>query len=95
MTDKAEAQGTSVAGIVVTPLSSKVNHLHEAFSGPYREWPDLIFRGPMLALDREFLPYPDFKFIIPLPLMVQNIGARENLSMQMTFYTDKVRTPKN
>ncbi len=95
MTDKAEAQDTSVAGIVVTPLSSKVNHLHEAFSGPYREWPDLIFRGPMLALDREFLPYPDFKFIIPLPLMVQNVGTKETLSMQMTFYTDKLRTPKN
>jgi hypothetical protein len=95
MTQKAESAGTSVAGIVVTPLSSKVNHLHEAFSGPYREWPDLIFRGPMLALDREFLPYPDFRFIIPLPLMVQNVGTRETLSMQMTFYTDKVRKPKN
>ena len=23
------------------------------------------------------------------------VGAKENISMQMTFYTDKVRTPKN
>ena len=95
MTQMAETAGTSVAGIVVTPLSSRVQHLHEAFSGPYGEWPDLIFRGPMLALDREFMPHPEFKYKIPLPLMVQTIGARENLSMQMTFYTDKVRTPKN
>lgn len=95
MTQKAESAGTSVAGIVVTPLSSRMRHLHEAFSGPYGEWPDLIFRGPMLALDREFLPHPEFKYKIPLPLVVQPVGVKENLSMQMTFYTDKIRTPKN
>lgn len=95
MNQKADASGTPVAGIVVTPLSSRVKHLHEAFSGPYREWPDLVFRGPMLALDREFLPYPDFKFIVPIPLLVQTVGAKESPSMQMTFYTDKIRSLKN
>lgn len=95
MTEQVEAKGIPVAGIVVTPLSARVDHVHEAFTGPYREWPDLIFRGPMLALDREFVPNPDFKYKIPLPLVALVVGAKENISMQMTFYTDKVRTPKN
>ncbi len=94
LTEKIEAAGSPVAGIVVTPLSARVNHLHEAFEGPYREWPDLIFRGPMLALDREFLPHPDFKYKVPLPLVAVSVGSRENLSMMMTFYTDRIRSLK-
>ncbi|MBV6498811.1 MAG: hypothetical protein CJBNEKGG_01041 [Prosthecobacter sp.] len=92
MTTQVEARGGRVAGIVVTPLSARVNHLHEAFDGPYREWPDLIFRGPMLALDREFIPHPEFKFKVPLPLVAVPVGGKENLSMQMTFYTDRIRS---
>jgi hypothetical protein len=91
---KMEAAGSPVAGIVITPLSARVNHLHEVFDGPYREWPDLVFRGPMLALDREFVPHPDFKYKVPLPLVAVPVGSRENLSMMMTFYTDRLRTLK-
>jgi len=95
MVAQAEVKGSPVAGIVVTPHSARLNHLHEAFEGPYREWPDLIFRGPMLALDREFLPHPEFKYKLPIPLVGLTVGAKENISMQMTFYTDKARTLKN
>ena len=95
MSARAEASGSSVAGVVVSPLSARLNHLHEAFDGPYREWPDLIFRGPMLALDREFLPHPDFKFKLPVPLVGLPVGSKENLSMQMTFYTDRARKLRN
>lgn len=94
LTEKIEAAGSRVAGIVVTPLSARVNFLHEVFDGPYREWPDLVFRGPMLALDREFVPHPEFKFKVPLPLVAVPVGSRENLSMMMTFYTDRLRTLK-
>lgn len=95
MSARAEASGSPVAGVVVSPLSARLNHLHEAFDGPYREWPDLIFRGPMLALDREFLPHPDFKFKLPVPLVGLPVGSKENLSMQMTFYTDRARKLRN
>ena len=54
-----------------------------------------VVRGPMLALDREFLPHPDFKYKLPIPLVGLTVGAKENISMQMTFYTDKARTLKN
>jgi hypothetical protein len=89
-----EGKGAHVAGVIVTPYSSRVGYLHETFSGAYSEWTDLIFRGPMLALDREFTPNPEFKYKLPLPLVAFAVGAKENISMQMTFYTDKVRSLK-
>jgi hypothetical protein len=95
MQAKAKAHDVAVAGLVVTPISARVNYLHEAFTGPYREWPDLIFRGPMLAFDKEFLPRPEFPFKIALPLMAVPVGAKENLSLQMTFYSDKMRSLKD
>ena len=94
MRDRAKAHSISVAGFIISPLSARVSYLHEAFTGAYREWPDLIFRGPMLAFDREFLPRPDFEYKVPMPLVAVPVGARENLSLQMTFYTDRLRTVK-
>ncbi len=92
MKARAEAKAARVAGFIVTPVSARVNYLHEAFTGPYGEWPDLLFRGPMLAFDREFLPRPDFEFKVPVALVAVPLGAKENLSLQMTFYTDRQRT---
>lgn len=94
MQSKAEAQGTKVAGFVVTPVSSRLEYLYEAFTGPYGEWPELLFRGPLLALDREFPPRPDFEFKIPIPLVAVPVGSKESLSLQMTFYTNRARTIK-
>lgn len=91
----SENRGNPVAGFVMTPVSTQMTHLHDAFTGPYSEWPDLLFRGPMLAFDREFLPRPDFEFNIPVPLVAVPVGAKENLSIQMTFFTDKNRALKD
>ncbi len=95
MESEIKTHGHAVAGFLVTPVSAKVNYLLEAFDGPYREWPDLVFRGPMLAFDKEFLPYPDFPYKVPLPLVANTVGDKESLSLWMTFYTDKVRTLEN
>ena len=89
-----QAHETKIAGVVMTPVSSQVNHLHEAFSGAYSEWPDLLFRGLMLAFDKDFQPRPDFEYKVPLPLVAMPVGEKENLSLQMTFYTDKMRSVK-
>jgi hypothetical protein len=92
MKARVEAHEYRLAGFVMTPLSARLKYLHEAFTGPYGEWPDLLFRGPMLAFDREFLPVADFEFKVPVPLVALPVGAKENLSLQMTFYTDRPRT---
>lgn len=95
MQGQFKEQKINVAGFVVTPISAKVNYLHEAFTGPYSEWPDLIFRGPLLAFEKDFQPYPEFPFRVAIPLMAASIGAKENLSYQMTFYSDRVRNLKD
>lgn len=92
---KLETREAKAAGVVVTPVSARVNYLGDAFNGSYREWPDLIFRGPMIAFDKEFLPRPDFPYNIAIPLLAVPVGEKESLSLLMTFYTDKVRTPKD
>lgn len=94
MKQLSQSRGNPVAGFVMTPVSTEMTYLHDAFTGPYSEWPDLLFRGPMLAFDREFLPRPEFEFNIPVPLVAVPVGAKENLSIQMTFYTDKNRALK-
>lgn len=95
MQERAKAHDVGVAGFIITPVSARVAYLHEAFTGPYREWPDLVFRGPMLAFDKEFQPHPDFAYKVALPLMAITIGPKENLSLQMTFYSDKMRSVKD
>ncbi len=95
MQEKAKTHDVQVAGLVVTPVSTRVNHLHEAFAGPYSEWPDLVFRGLMLAFDKEFMPRPEFPFKVALPLLAASVGPREGHSLQMTFYTDRLRSVRD
>lgn len=92
MKAEAEARGAKLAGFVMTPVSAKVERITDVFSGPYSEWRDLIIRGPMLALDKDFLPHPDFAFRTPIPLVGIPIGDKESLSLPLVFYTDKPRS---
>lgn len=94
MKSKAEARGMKLAGFVMTPVSAKVEHIADLYTGPYAEWRDLIIRGPMLAFDRDFLPSPEFPFKNPVPLVGQTVGDKEHLSLPMVFYTDKARVIK-
>ena len=95
MTTRIEAQGSRVGGVVVTPVSARVNYLSDAFNGSYKEWPDLIFRGPMLAFDRNFPARDDFPYKVPVPLVAIPVGDSETLSLLMTLYTDRLRTVKD
>ena len=94
MQDQFKKQNITVAGFVGTPISAKMNDLQDTFAGPYSEWPDLIFRGPLLAFDKDFQPYPEFPCRKAMPLMATSIGAKQNLSYQITFKSDRVRNPK-
>lgn len=87
----AEERGAKLAGFVMTPVSAKVERITDIYTGPYSEWRDLVIRGPMLAFDRDFSPSPEFPFKIPIPLVGQPVGEKENLSLPMVFYTDKAR----
>lgn len=88
----AEERGAKLAGFVMTPVSAKVEHVADVYTGPWSEWRDLIMRGPMIAFDKDFMPHPDFAFKFVVPIVGNQVGERESLSLPMVFYTDKART---
>ncbi len=94
MKAKAEERGARLGGFVMTPVSAKVKHITDIYTGPYAEWRDLIVRGPMLAFDRDFTPSPEFPYKNPVPLVGQPVGDKEHLSLPMVFYSDKPRSLK-
>jgi hypothetical protein len=91
---EVEKSGKQVAGVVITPVSSETDLLGKIFTGPWSEWPDLIFRGPLLAFDREMRAWPDFPFHIAIPLVGFSTGESEGLGLLMAFYTDRQRALK-
>lgn len=95
MREAAVAGGRPVAGVVVTPVSAKAESMAQMLVGPWADWPDLIFRGPMMAFDREMKAWPDFPYPVAVPLVGFSIGETEGLGLLMAFYTDRVRKPKN
>lgn len=95
MREAAVAGGRSVAGVVITPVSAKADSMAQMLAGPWADWPDLIFRGPMMAFDREMRAWPDFPYPVAVPLVGFSIGETEGLGLLMAFYTDRVRKPKN
>lgn len=95
MREAAVKGGRPVAGVVITPVSAKAESMVQMLSGPWADWPDLIFRGPMMAFDREMRTWPDFPYPVAVPLVGFSIGETEGLGLLMAFYTDRVRKPKN
>ena len=92
---QAAHSGHPIAGFLITPISAQVpDYLGQIFEGPYAEWPDLVFRGPMLGFDREFLPWPDFPYKVPIPLVPFTVTGGDSQSMLMAFYTDRQRNIK-
>jgi hypothetical protein len=91
---EVEKGGKRVAGVVITPVSSETDMLGKIFTGPWSEWPDLIFRGPLLAFDRDMRAWPDFPFPVAIPLVGFSTGESEGLGLLMAFYTDRQRVVK-
>jgi hypothetical protein len=92
MKAEAEKAGHHVAGVVVTPISATAPSVAQVMDGTWREWPDLIFRGPVLAFDREMRTWPDLPYPVAIPLVAFSAGDAEGLGLAMAFYTDRQRT---
>jgi len=91
MKAKAEAQNSPVAGFVITPISAKVVRLTDIFDGPYREWADIVYRGPMIAFQQEVRPVAEFPYTSIYPLMAAPLPATGGLNVMMVYYADRVR----
>lgn len=81
-----------VAGLLISPISSLEDRLHTQMTGPYGEWAELIFRGPVLGLGldmgeilKDRLP---FRAAFPLTFVARPDGK---LVPALVFYADRVR----
>lgn len=96
MKARIEAQGGNVAGVVMTPVSARVERLPEIFDGSYREWADVVYRGPMIAFQQEVRSVGAFPFNAVYPLYAVPLPETGGLNVMLVYYADKVRwdTPK-
>lgn len=85
-------EGKTVAGLLISPISSMDDRLHTQMSGSYGEWADVIFRGPVLGLGldlgevlKDRLP---FRAAFPLTFTPRPDGR---LAPALVFYSDRVR----
>lgn len=91
MKEKLDAQQTPVAGFVLTPISAKVKLLTDIFDGTYREWADIVYRGPMIAFQHELRSVAEFPYTSIYPLMASPLPATGGLNVSMVYYADRVR----
>jgi hypothetical protein len=74
ITADIERMELSIAGVLVTPISSEARRLIDIFSGPWAEWPNLVLRGLLMAFDREMRTGRDLPFPHRVPLVGFNVG---------------------
>lgn len=91
MKAKLDAQKIAVAGFVITPISAKVKLLTDIFESTYREWADIVYRGPMIAFQQEVRPVAEFPYTAIYPLMATPLPATGGLNVMMAYYADRVR----
>ncbi len=91
MKQKIEEQSAAVAGFVITPISAKVERLTDIFDGPYREWADIVYRGPMIAFQQDVRSLSEFPYTAICPLMAAPLPETGSLNVMMVFYSDRVR----
>lgn len=96
MKTRIEAQGGNVAGFVMTPISARVERLPEIFDGSYREWADVVYRGPMIAFQQEVRSVGAFPYNAVYPLYAVPLPETGGLNVMLVYYADKIRwdTPK-
>lgn len=94
--DLATQQKTPVVGIVITPLATKGTDVASILAGPYGEWGDVLFRGPLMAfgsLDLIKITKSDFPFSDGFPLGYLS-GVDGSRIPAMMFYMDKALLEK-
>lgn len=91
MKAKAESHGVQTAGFVITPISAKVERLTDIFTGSYREWTDIVYRGPMIAFQQEVRSLAEFPYNAIYPLMATPLPETGGLNVMMVYYADRVR----
>jgi hypothetical protein len=82
-------QKAEVAGFLFTPESLRVPYPSEVFTGEYREWANLAFRGVAYGFGVDIGARSDFPYRDVLPLARQPQG--EKIVVEMFFLSDRKR----
>jgi hypothetical protein len=85
----AEAQKADIAGFLFTPESLQVAHPSEIFTGEYRDWAALAFRGVGYGFGVDLGSRSDFPYREVLPMARQPQG--DKFIVEMFFLSDKKR----
>lgn len=85
----AEAQKADIAGFLFTPESLQVAHPSEIFTGEYRDWAALAFRGVGYGFGVDTVSRTDFPYREVLPMARQPQG--DKFIVEMFFLSDRKR----
>lgn len=92
MRDEAEARGMKVAGFLIGPESTKVEHINELLEGDYREWADVVLRGAVASFPESGIKPPDeFPYVATYPIVAAPSKYAGGMNVSMAFYSDRVR----
>ncbi len=91
MREQASQRGESIAGLVFTPWSARVERIGDLFDSSYLDWAPQVLRGMGTAfgvdtMNGSTLPYREF-----FPLAGQPVGNGERFIAEMVFMADKKR----
>ncbi|MCE9520477.1 MAG: glycosyltransferase family 39 protein [Verrucomicrobia bacterium] len=90
----AEKQNISVAGFLMTPESLRADRAVEVFSGEYREWARLAFRGIIAGFGTDIMTQTDFPYREFIPLAGQPGNEFNRYVYEMAFMSDRKRWEK-
>lgn len=89
MRELSESRGEKVAGLLLTPESTKVTQTYDVFNGEYQAWAPEVYRGTGIGLGIDTLGTGAFPYKEIFPLAGQPVGGR--FLVQMAFMSDTRR----
>ncbi len=87
----AERQGVTIAGVLMTPESLRSDRVADVFSGEYREWSRLAFRGIGAGFGADVMAQEDFPYREFIPLAGQPGSEPGRFVAEMAFMSDRRR----
>ena len=87
----AGKQNVAVAGFLMTPESLRADRAAEVFSGEYREWARLAFRGIVAGFGLDTMAQGDFPYREFIPLAGQPGNEAGRFVAEMAFMSDRKR----
>jgi hypothetical protein len=81
--------GMTTAGFVFSPWSTKDATVSTQLGGPFRDWNEPIFRGPVMGVEVDLAKEWRSKFPFPVPYLLAGLPSNSGrVAPAMVFYSD-------